>query len=185
MVENIIFVIQDISLTGTEKNAAKQKKNMLSGRPDIAHHIVLTIVDSVLYKYGKCKIYLKTVNGIMIEICENVRIPRTLSRFTGLVRDVLNRLKVKHEGKVLLRVVRNKDVFPPGATKIGMSQKGQKIDKQLFLTGDVVLHISSISKGEEVFDDVDTVMRVSDHELSAAAAVGRAIYFIENMLNIF
>ncbi|ELQ75698.1 Protein required for 18S rRNA maturation and 40S ribosome biogenesis [Trachipleistophora hominis] len=185
MIKKIIFFIQEAPFTGTEKHKVAQSRPAAPPRPDITHHILLTIIDSPLYKSNRCKIYVKTVNNILIEINEGTRIPRTTTRFVGLMKDVLRKLKIKDEDKTLMRVVKSKIDFPPGAVKIGMSRKGERISKEHFIANDVVLYVNAKQRGEDVFDDVDVLMKVSDYELSGAAAVGKAIFFIEDILNVF
>lgn len=187
MKKKIYFIIQDAPFVGKEKCRTDTEKggSPAAARPDITHHILLTIVDSPLYKSSLCKIYIKTINNILIEINEGTRIPRTFTRFMGLMKDVLKKLKIKSDNKVLMRVVKSKLKFPPGTVKIGMSQQGDKIDEKFFGADNIALFVNAKQKGEDVFEDVDVLMKVSEFELSGAAAVGKAIYFIEDLLNLF
>lgn len=185
MTKKIFFVIQEAPFAGTEKHRITQSRPSAPVRPDITHHILLTIIDSPLYKANKCKVYIKTVNNILVEINEGTRIPRTMTRFMGLMRDVLRKLRIKSEDKTLMRVIKSKMDFPPGAVKIGMSHEGERICNEHFAADNVVLYVSAKQRGEDRFEDTDIRMKVSDYELSGAAAVGKAIYFIEGMLDIF
>lgn len=180
--KNITIVIQDVPFTGKEKVPKKQKLENIP-RPDITHHILLTIIDSPLYKTGNIKIFLKTINNILIQINPLTRIPRTFSRFEGLMNDCLKKLMIKSENKVLLKVIKNKIDFL--GKKIGLSAKGEKICKAHFENEDLVLFISAKQKGEESFENIENLVKVSDMELSAACAIGKVIYYIEGIVGIF
>jgi len=58
------------------------------GRPDIPYHILLDAVDSPLYASGGLGLYVSTRDGMVLEVGERVRLPRSYHRFVGLLEDL-------------------------------------------------------------------------------------------------
>lgn len=87
----------------------KHNKNPQDYRPDIIHQELMAVLDSPLNKAGKVKVYVHTEKNVLIEINPKTRIPRTFKRFSGLMVQLLHRLKIRSaDGKdMLLKVVKN------------------------------------------------------------------------------
>ncbi|KAL2330984.1 hypothetical protein Fmac_018565 [Flemingia macrophylla] len=86
----------------------KQKKNLNDYRPDIIHEALRCILDSPLNKAGMVgAIYVKIDQGRVFEVKPHVRIPRTCSRFCGVIMELLQKsvVRAKETNDVLLRVV--------------------------------------------------------------------------------
>lgn len=62
----------------------KLNKDFSHYRPDILHQSLLTLMDSPLNKAGYLKVFIKTDNGVLIDISPNTKIPRTYRRFAAL-----------------------------------------------------------------------------------------------------
>jgi rRNA small subunit pseudouridine methyltransferase Nep1 len=77
------------------------------GRPDIPYHILLDAVDSPLYASGGLGLYVSTRDGMVLEVGERVRLPRSYHRFVGLLEDLYVKGIVRDSaGNVLLRMRR-------------------------------------------------------------------------------
>lgn len=63
----------------------KNKRDISLYRPDIVHQALLALMDSPLNKAGKLKVYIHTWNNVLIDINPKCRIPRTYTRFAGLM----------------------------------------------------------------------------------------------------
>lgn len=87
----------------------KHNKDPQDYRPDIIHQELMAVLDSPLNKAGKVKVYVHTEKNVLIEINPKTRIPRTFKRFSGLMVQLLHRLKIRSaDGKdMLLKVVKN------------------------------------------------------------------------------
>ena len=87
----------------------KHNKDPQDYRPDIIHQELMAVLDSPLNKAGKVKVYVHTEKNVMIEINPKTRIPRTFKRFSGLMVQLLHKLKIRSaDGKdMLLKVVKN------------------------------------------------------------------------------
>jgi rRNA small subunit pseudouridine methyltransferase Nep1 len=87
----------------------KMKRDPNDARPDITHQCLLTLLDSPLNKAGRLTVYIRTKRNVLIAVHPQTRIPRTIRRFSGLMVELLQRLKVRSTNgtEPLLQVVRN------------------------------------------------------------------------------
>lgn len=100
----------------------KMKRDPNDARPDITHQCLLTLLDSPLNKAGKLTVYIRTKRNVLIKVHSQTRIPRTIRRFSGLMVELLQRLKVRSTNgtEPLLQVIRNPIVshLPMGQRRI-------------------------------------------------------------------
>lgn len=100
----------------------KMKRDPNDARPDISHQCLLTLLDSPLNKAGKLTVYIRTKRNVLIKVHSQTRIPRTIRRFSGLMVELLQRLKVRSTNgtEPLLQVIRNPIVshLPMGQRRI-------------------------------------------------------------------
>jgi len=73
------------------KIIADMSENEKRGRPDIVHFALLDIVSTPAYQSGLIRPVIHTVNGDVIIIKENVRLPRTELRFYGVMSKILRK----------------------------------------------------------------------------------------------
>lgn len=85
-------IILDISL---HYKAMKSLSNWFKrGRPDIVHTSLLIALSSVLNRAGLLRIYIHTINNLIVYVDPRVRIPRNYNRFVGLMEQLLIEKKV-------------------------------------------------------------------------------------------
>lgn len=104
------------------------------GRPDILHRALLTIFDSQLVFDIKPDIYVHTINGEIIWIHPDTRLPRHYNRFVGLMEKLLlERIISAKNGNILLKVtsMNLNDLIAQYSpcTVIGFSRRGRLINK--------------------------------------------------------
>ncbi|KZS14133.1 Ribosomal RNA small subunit methyltransferase NEP1 [Daphnia magna] len=63
----------------------KHNREPSSCRPDITHQCLLMLLDSPLNRAGLLQVYIHTAKNVLIEVNPQTRIPRTYSRFAGLM----------------------------------------------------------------------------------------------------
>lgn len=101
----------------------KFRKDPTDYRPDIIHQELMAVLDSPLNKAGKVKLLVHTEKNVLFEINAKTRIPRTFKRFSGLMVQLLHRLKIRSsDGKdMLIKVIKNpiSRHIPAGAKCIG------------------------------------------------------------------
>jgi len=172
----------------------KYKKNPADYRPDICHQELLSLLDSPLNKAGCLQVYIKTDKKVLIEVSPNIRIPRTYKRFSGLMVQLLHKLKIKAAGdggKVLLKVIKNpfSQYLPAGAHVYGMSCKGTLYAPSALATNlipddgnQVCFIIGAMATGHITIEDhpyIEKMMSISEYPLSGASAINRILGAIE------
>jgi rRNA small subunit pseudouridine methyltransferase Nep1 len=118
----------------THKKYITQKlnKDIAEFRPDIVHRCLLTLQDSPLNKAGLLKVFIHTMDNVLIEVDPSCRvacadqIPRTERKFYQLMAQLLEKLKIRaiNSSKTLLRVIKNPitNHLPADCLKVGWSQ---------------------------------------------------------------
>lgn len=92
-------VLLDVSL---HHSAMKRLPNSHKrGRPDIIHRAMLSALDSPLNKEGKLRLYVHTINDLVIYVKPEVRLPRDYRRFIGLIEQLFKEGKVPREKPLL------------------------------------------------------------------------------------
>ncbi len=77
------------------------------GRPDIIHITLLNLLESPLNRKGLLRIYIHTINDIVIFIDPKIRIPKNYNRFVGLVEQLFKEGRVPPDSKNPLMILRN------------------------------------------------------------------------------
>lgn len=165
----------------------KAGRDPADSRPDIAHQLLMTLLDSPLNKAGRLQVYMQTKQKILIEISPHIRIPRTYKRFAGLIVQLLHKMKIKAAGAstTLMRVIKNPvtDHLPPGAPIIGTNVAAELVSPlDLVPTlpdGPVVFVIGAMARGFTEAKYVERSVSFSRFPLSAAAATSRLLAAFE------
>lgn len=157
----------------------------------------MAVLDSPLNKAGKVKVYIHTEKNVLIEVNPKTRIPRTFKRFSGLMVQLLHRLKIRSsEGEeMLLRVVKNpiSRHLPAGAAFYGFSHKGALHNPMHLATTmptdvPLVLVFGAMSSGSIELEDhpyLSSLISISDYPLSGVVAVNRVLGAIEHVSSPF
>jgi rRNA small subunit pseudouridine methyltransferase Nep1 len=73
----------------------KLKQDPEDFRPDIVHQCLLALLDSPLAKAGRLRLWINTKKGVLIRVNPAIRLPRTYKRFSGLMAQLLTKMKIK------------------------------------------------------------------------------------------
>ena len=189
----------DFELLNCDDHQHIARKNGLDPaayRPDILHQELLALIDSPLNKAGRLQIYIHTASHVLIEVNPKVRIPRTFKRFSGLMVQLLHKLKIRSStnSDVLLKVIKNPfaNHIPAGAHVYGFSVGGDLYNPRNFaemaLEDDddgvpLVLVLGAMATGSIKVEDhpyIEKMVSVSNYPLSGAAALSRICGAIES-----
>jgi rRNA small subunit pseudouridine methyltransferase Nep1 len=171
----------------------KHKREPADARPDIIHQCLLALLDSPLNKAGRLSVFVRSEQGVLIEVNPQTRIPRTFKRFSGLMVQLLHRLSVRAaDGPVkLLKVIKNPvtDHLPTGAVRIGTSSSAPVVRLKNWvqtLPDDkpIVIVFGAMSHGVIPNDYVDQMVSFSEYPLSAACAIGKFLGAMEDKWDI-
>lgn len=171
----------------------KFHKDPAKYRPDIIHQELMAVLDSPLNKAGYVKVMVHTEKNVLIEVNPKTRIPRTFKRFSGLMVQLLHRLKIRSTdgNEMLLRVIKNpiSRHIPAGAKCYGFSHTGVLYNPVHFAaglpkSGPIVFVLGAMSTGAICVADhpyiCDNLVSLSDYPLSGVVAVNRLLGAVEN-----
>ena len=77
-----------------KKELSKHGRDIASARPDISHQCLMMLLDSPLNRAGMLQVYIHTSKNVLVEINPHLRIPRTFSRFCGLMGNPCNHCRM-------------------------------------------------------------------------------------------
>mmetsp|Transcript_33082 Transcript_33082/g.98405 ORF Transcript_33082/g.98405 Transcript_33082/m.98405 type:complete len:280 (-) Transcript_33082:288-1127(-) len=169
-------------------------------RPDICHQEMLALLDSPLNKAGCLQVYIRTCKNVLIEINPIVRIPRTFKRFSGVMVQLLHKMKIKASGSsdTLMKVIKNpfSQHLPAGTRVYGMSCQGTLFSPNALASElvpqdpsaasgspPVCFIIGAMAAGHVTVEDhpyIEKMFSVSEYPLSGAAAISRILGGVEN-----
>ena len=191
----------DILLDRTLHHFAITSSNLEQGqkraRPDILHIILLTILATPLFKYNQLKVFIHTINNQVIKVEDNVRIPKSYSRFEGLMLDLIkNRKIISKDGVLLLELNDNlnfssllKDYIEPDIT-IGLSIEGnfnnfESISNELYRYKNPCIVIGGFAKGhfsKDIESCLEKKYSISNFSLEAHVVTSRILYEYEKKI---
>lgn len=170
------------------------------GRPDIVHLCMLEVLESPLCYEGYVQLYVHTIEGQVIKVRSDVRLPKNYNRFVGLMEQLLVLGKVPQEGETLLEVLgrgldKAMEDFKP-SRRILLSEKGVRVtptdlaEKILSGSERVAVMIGAFPHGDfsnEVLSMADEVISLYNRVLEGFVATSilmRALEFKAGLYNV-
>ncbi len=166
-------------------------ENYKRGRPDILHIILLNVLATPLFKKNLVKVFVHTINNQVIKIGDYLRIPKSYSRFEGLVLDLIKNKKiVAKDGTLLLELSDNlsfshmieKKIKPDvviGFSTTGIFKNFDGVCKELFQFKNPCVVIGGFPRGhfsKDIESCIDNMYSISDLSLEAHVVVSRLLY---------
>lgn len=161
------------------------------GRPDIVHISLLSILGTPLCKSGYIKIFIHTLNDLVIQVDPNVRLPRNYVRFSGLMSQLFMMGKVPPKGSSLLTIHEMTlkelhDEIKPKHT-ILFSETGKEVELNNLMKKAVEIKPLAIIVGgfphgqfeKKTLEIADDVVSISKISLDAHVAISRVLYSYE------
>jgi rRNA small subunit pseudouridine methyltransferase Nep1 len=170
----------------------RNKKDPAKYRPDILHQELMAVLDSPLNKSGHVQVYFHTEKNVLVEVNPTCRIPRTFKRFSGLMVQLLHRLKIRSsDGRdTLLKVIKNpmSRHLPPGVRCYGFSQGGTLYNPSAFVRqmpdkGPIMFVLGAMASGSIKMEDhpyMTEKVSISEYPLSGVVAINRVLGALEN-----
>ncbi|MFX1577817.1 MAG: 16S rRNA methyltransferase [Promethearchaeota archaeon] len=166
------------------------------GRPDIVHRSLLVALDSVLAKEGQLELFIHTYGGDIIQVKAGTRLPRRISRFIGLMEQLLVNKRVPLRGEPLLQIV-------PGTLEtflselnpsriILLSEKGEpttpsQLAQVLIKESRPVVLVGGFAHGdptEDLLHMVDQQVSFDPETLATSTIIGMLIHSMEHVLDL-
>jgi rRNA small subunit pseudouridine methyltransferase Nep1 len=171
--------------------ASNLKEDYKRGRPDILHIILLNVLATPLFKKNQLKVFVHTINNQVIKIGDNLRIPKSYSRYEGLILDLIKNKKiVSKDGNLLLELsddlsfsdLIQKYIIPDvmvGLSTNGVFKKFEHVSNELFLFKNPCIVIGGFPKGhfsKDIEPYIDKMYSISNLNLEAHIVVSRLLY---------
>ncbi|XP_028984916.1 ribosomal RNA small subunit methyltransferase NEP1 [Betta splendens] len=168
----------------------KSGRDLGNIRPDITHQCLLMLMDSPLNRAGLLQVYIHTEKNALIEINPQTRIPRTFTRFCGLMVHLLHKLSVRAAdgSDKLLRMIKNpvSDHLPPGCPRIATSfSVGEAVcPRSLVTDGPTAVVIGAFAHGAVKVDYTEKTVSISNYPLSAALTCSKMCSAFEEVWGV-
>ncbi len=170
---------------------AKLRDGEKRGRPDLVHVALLSATGAPLFLEGRMKVYVHTVQDVVLEIGEGTRIPKSYFRFRGLAEKLLAEepqeglVRTLHAGMPeLVKTVISADAV------VGFSTQGRQT--RLEEVAEMVAHakrpcvlVGGFPHGHfrpETLRLTDRLVRVDPRPLEAHVVTARVVYEVEKAL---
>ncbi len=167
-------------------------------RPDILHIILLNVLATPLFKNNQIKVFVHTINNQVIKIGDNLRIPKSYSRYEGLILDLIKNKKIiSKDGCILLELsdnlcfssLLNKYIKPDvivGLSTNGIFKNFEYISNELFQFKNPCIVIGGFPKGhfsKDIESCLEKKYSISNLSLEAHIVVSRLLYEFEKINN--
>ena len=165
-------------------------------RPDVTHQCLLTLLDSPLNKAGLLQTYIRTAQGVLIEINPHMAVPRNFKTFSAMMAQLLTKLRVRSAAgsATLATIIKNPitQYLPSGVRILGTSKKAEIVnlnkwvEKNDFKKKPLVFVIGAVSVGNPGMENelVQESISISEHGLSAACVCGKICTAMEKLWRV-
>lgn len=173
--------------------AMKGIKNELKrGRPDLVHFSILESTTIPLFSENKLKLYVHTIDDKVIYFGENVHIPKSYHRFSGLIERLYVDKTILFDNSPLLEIKEKSfselvDEIKPSSV-IGLSSKGKPSSFEnlaLDVSDDSCFVIGGFQKGhfsDSVQNKIDQLFSVGSYSFEAHVVIARLLYEYEKTI---
>ena len=160
------------------------------GRPDLVHLTLLNVTSTPLHQEGRVRVYIHTIEDMVLEFNEGARPPKSYARF----RNLMEKLMVERPDEGLVRV---RDATLPQLLRfvgadysVGLSVQGIPTSLE-DLAGDLVrrespaVMVGGFPRGHFFPRDIkafDSLVRIHDRPLDAHVVAARVTYEVEKRL---
>jgi rRNA small subunit pseudouridine methyltransferase Nep1 len=179
-------------------SSSNLKQDYKRARPDILHIVLLNALATPLFKNNQLKVFVHTINNQVIRIGDNLRIPKSYSRYEGLILDLFKNKKIKSkEGYLLLELndnlsfsdLLNKYIKPDviiGLSTNGIFKNFEYVSKELFEFKNPCIVIGGFPKGhfsKDIESRLEKKYSISNLSLEAHIVISRLLYEFEKINN--
>jgi len=172
------------------------------GRPDLVHFALIEALSTPLFLNHLLQVYVSTPCNQVICIGKNLRIPKTYSRFEGLIIDLFKNNHIKEEKSeiTLLKLQRNvsldsliNDIIKPskviGLTRVGIPSSPKEIvsthiNKDSYQCAFVVGGFPRGHFAENTTRLCDRIYSIGNYSLESHVVIARILYECEKALDI-
>ena len=167
---------------------ARLKDSEKRGRPDLVHAALLSVTGTPLYMDGSVRVYVHTNQGVVLELAEKTRVPKSYFRFRGLVEKLLS--EMSDEGlvkayKAGMRELVRKTISPDkifGLSVEGRQTSTEELAMEVVAAKNPCVVVGGFPHGhfsQETLALVDELVRIHEKPLEAHVVASRVVYEVE------
>ena len=168
----------------------KLKDGFRRGRPDLVYLTLLSVTSTPLHQSGRAKVYIHTVDDLVLEFDEGTRPPKSYDRF----RNLAEKLVAERPQGGLVKVV---DSTLPQLLKriktdlaVGLSVQGASVElpalaEELTRMREPSVVVGGFPRGHFSPSDLkafDRLARIDERPLDAHVVAARVVYEVERSL---
>jgi rRNA small subunit pseudouridine methyltransferase Nep1 len=165
----------------------KLKDGFRRGRPDMVHLTLLSATSTPLHQEGKARVYIHTLDDVVLEFEGGTRPPKSYARFRNLMEKIL--VERPQSGLVRVRESTLPELLKSVGTDhtTGLSVQGAQVRLEA-LADDLVKRknpavvVGGFPRGHFLPADLkafDELVRIDDKSLDAHVVTARIIYDVE------
>jgi rRNA small subunit pseudouridine methyltransferase Nep1 len=166
------------------------------GRPDIAHRALLSALGTPLNRENLLRVFMHTVKEKVIYVNPRTRLPRSYSRFVGLIEQLLIEKEVPRKEPLLLRVEKKdlktlinelKSQYIVALTRVGKPKTVEKIAESLVKHEDAVVIVGGFPQGrfsQHIIKAATDAFSIDRETLDTSVVISRIIYEYERVLGL-
>jgi rRNA small subunit pseudouridine methyltransferase Nep1 len=165
----------------------KLKDGFRRGRPDLVHLTLLSATSTPLHQEGKARVYIHTLDDVVLEFEGGTRPPKSYARFRNLMEKIL--VERPQSGLVRVRESTLPELLKSIGTDhtTGLSVQGARVRLEA-LADDLVKRknpavvVGGFPRGHFLPADLkafDELARIDDKSLDAHVVTARVIYDVE------
>jgi rRNA small subunit pseudouridine methyltransferase Nep1 len=170
----------------------KLKDGFRRGRPDLVHLTLLSATSTPLHQDGKARIYIHTIDDVVLEFWEGTRPPKSYARFRSLMEKML--VERPESGLVNVRESTLPQLLKSIGTDhtTGLSVQGAPVRldalaEDLVKQKNPAVVVGGFPKGHFLPRDLkafDALARIDERSLDAHVVTARVIYEVEKAASI-
>jgi rRNA small subunit pseudouridine methyltransferase Nep1 len=165
----------------------KLKDGFMRGRPDLIYLTLLSVTSTPLHQKGKVKVFIHTVDDVILEFEEETRPPKSYARFRNLMEKVLverpeKGLVTSAKGSLpgLLKSIRPDETV--GLSIQGAPVRLDALGKELAAEERPAVVVGGFPQGHFAPADLkafDRLVRIDETSLDAHVVAARVAYEVE------
>jgi rRNA small subunit pseudouridine methyltransferase Nep1 len=162
------------------------------GRPDIVHFSLLEACSIPLFFEKKLSIYVHTLNDKVIKIGDDIHLPKSFHRFTGLIEKLFYEKRIESDGKRLLEIndmsfsklieeIKPKNVI--GLSSVGKPSSFSDVAESLSENSCII--IGGFQKShfsDSTVSKIDQLVSIDSNSLESHIVTARILYEYEKTI---
>ncbi|MEM3653105.1 MAG: 16S rRNA methyltransferase [Candidatus Bathyarchaeia archaeon] len=188
--------IKDEYLKSKNKEKHAFERYLKTGRPDIVHFALLSVLETPLNFEGMLKVYVHTLNDYVIDVNPKTRLPKNYNRFIGLIEQLYAIKKVPLKGEALLILYKMtledliKRISPSkifALSRLGKPKTLEEACKEMSALNKPLALIGGFPHGhfsKRIINISDEIIKIDNEGLNTWTVASRLVYEFERSIGL-